>query len=174
MRGFRVMGLLTVIVLLLSMAPAAFAQTSTPPPDQAPGVTGTAAGTPAVGAPGMDQAPGVVVPSAGQGQTGTGTDTGSAAGQENTAQGGDSLTLRASEILGMRVLNMEDRRLGRIDNLLVAPSSGDVVYALVSSGGFLASARNSSPCPSASSATTRPRRNSASTSPRLLSSARQA
>jgi sporulation protein YlmC with PRC-barrel domain len=130
------MGLLTVIVLLLSMAPAAFAQTSTPPPDQAPGVTGTAAGTPAVGAPGMDQAPGVVVPSAGQGQTGTGTDTGSAAGQENTAQGGDSLTLRASEILGMRVLNMEDRRLGRIDNLLVAPSSGDVVYALVSSGGF--------------------------------------
>ena len=39
--------------------------------------------------------------------------------------------------MGSRVLSSDGRRLGRIDNLLVSPSTGDVAFALVATGGFL-------------------------------------
>jgi hypothetical protein len=47
------------------------------------------------------------------------------------------LVQRASKLMGKTVLNLQDERLGRVENLLVDLSSGRVVAVIVSSGGFL-------------------------------------
>lgn len=44
---------------------------------------------------------------------------------------------KASKLLGMPVKNLQDEKLGKVENLLVDLLSGRVVAAIVSSGGFL-------------------------------------
>jgi len=44
---------------------------------------------------------------------------------------------RASKIIGTAVQNLQDEKLGKVDNLLIDLPSGRVVAAVVSSGGFL-------------------------------------
>jgi hyperosmotically inducible protein len=44
---------------------------------------------------------------------------------------------KASKVMGMAVMNLEDEKIGTVDNLLVDISSGRLVAVIVSSGGFL-------------------------------------
>ena len=45
--------------------------------------------------------------------------------------------LKASEVIGYSVQNMEGQELGKIEELVIDPQSGQVVYAALSTGGFL-------------------------------------
>lgn len=66
------------------------------------------------------------------------TDLSSAQQQERaemTAQ--EPQILKASEVLGYSVQNPEGQKLGTIEELVIDPHSGQVVYAALSSGGFL-------------------------------------
>ena len=55
------------------------------------------------------------------------------------ARRGDQLNdaARASDVIGMTVKNLQDEKLGKVENILVDLSSGRVVALVVSSGGFL-------------------------------------
>ena len=44
---------------------------------------------------------------------------------------------KASKVIGMSVKNLQDEKLGKVDNLLVDLASGRIVQVIVSSGGFL-------------------------------------
>ena len=44
---------------------------------------------------------------------------------------------RASKVIGMPVTNLQDEKLGKVDNLMVDLGAGRVVAAVISSGGFL-------------------------------------
>jgi hyperosmotically inducible protein len=44
---------------------------------------------------------------------------------------------KASKVIGMPVKNLQDEKLGKVDNLLIDLASGRVVQVIVSSGGFL-------------------------------------
>ena len=55
------------------------------------------------------------------------------------ARRGDQLNdaAKASDVIGMTVKNLQDEKLGKVENILVDLSSGRVVALVVSSGGFL-------------------------------------
>ena len=44
---------------------------------------------------------------------------------------------KASKVMGMSVKNLQDEKLGKVDNMLVDVQSGRIVAVVVSSGGFL-------------------------------------
>lgn len=133
MRRYSVLGLLTVVILMIALAsPVVYGQVISP-----------TATTTAGGAPGAGSAlPGPVTtssPDSAPGGTGLGTGTGSdsAPGQVVTPISATEATVRrASDLSGSWVRSVDDRRIGRIDNFLVSPSSGDVQFALVATGGF--------------------------------------
>ncbi len=152
MRRLSVLGLLTVVVLLIGMiAPAAYGQAMTPTPTATGAGTGTgtdapgapAAGTPAAGSTGTGALPTAATPSpdSAPGRTGTGSGTpiDSAPGRilKPSDQASSETVRAASDLLGARVRSSDDRRIGRIDNFLVDPNSGDVAFALVVTGGLL-------------------------------------
>lgn len=45
--------------------------------------------------------------------------------------------VKASEVIGYSVQNLEGQELGKIEELVIDPQSGQVVYAALSTGGFL-------------------------------------
>lgn len=54
---------------------------------------------------------------------------------------------RSAEVCGDRVVNHRDELLGTIDELMLDLSTGRVVYAVVSSGGFMGKGERLSPIP---------------------------
>jgi sporulation protein YlmC with PRC-barrel domain len=44
---------------------------------------------------------------------------------------------KASKVIGMAVKNLQDEKLGKVDNLMVDIASGRIVQVIISSGGFL-------------------------------------
>lgn len=73
--------------------------------------------------------------------------TGTAADKNNSVTAGSRLVdedtvqaaehRRASEIIGMDIMNMQDEKIGSVDDLAVDLSSGRVAAVVISSGGFL-------------------------------------
>lgn len=52
-------------------------------------------------------------------------------------QGAENLSVRASDLMGFNVQNMDTDNLGEIDNLIIDLSTGQVLFANLSFGGFL-------------------------------------
>jgi sporulation protein YlmC with PRC-barrel domain len=109
--------------------------------------TGTGAGTGVTGAgtPGSTTGTGTGIGATGAatGTTGT-TDAGTSAG---TMTAGAQL-LRADRIVGMDVRGSDmDQRLGDVSDLLINVDVGQVLYALVGSGGFLGIGQTTKPVP---------------------------
>ena len=44
---------------------------------------------------------------------------------------------RVTDLIGVRVYNPSDENLGKIENLVIDPASGQIRYAVLSFGGFL-------------------------------------
>jgi sporulation protein YlmC with PRC-barrel domain len=66
---------------------------------------------------------------------------------ENTVRAAEHR--RASEIIGMDIMNMQDEKIGAVDDLAVDLSSGRIAAVIISSGGFLGIANELSIVPPA-------------------------
>ena len=143
MRRISVLGFLTIAVLLVGMvSPVVYGQALTP---TATSLAAATASSDTSGA-GSSETGGLFAvtitpgPAGAPGRTGTNIPNGvpiDSAPAQVATDNQQEVVRQASEMIGSRVRSSDDRLVGRIDNLVVSPGTGDLAYALVASGGFL-------------------------------------
>jgi len=126
--------MLNATLISVLMAGAAYAQTTTPPAQNAPGMD-----RPATSAPGATNAPSA--PSTAPADRGMAPSTGAAprANAPSTTSTAATTTAsdwRASKLIGSAVYNQQNERIGDINELLL-DNSGKVAQVVIGVGGFL-------------------------------------